>query len=93
MHLLGGFWIGLAFFYILPFKDISLNLISKILFFVCLVGIGWEVFEILVNDIIAQNPFNYLDTFSDLLFDISGGALSILYIFKKVIFEKKNEVQ
>jgi len=36
-----------------------------------------------VNDIITQNSFDFLDTISDLFFDLIGGALAVLYFFKK----------
>ncbi len=85
MHTLGGFWIGLASIYFLPPKNNSLNSVIKILLLVLVIGIGWEIYEIGVNDIIAQNPFNYLDTISDIFFDLAGGTFSILYFFKKII--------
>ncbi len=80
MHFLGGFWIGLLFFYFFPLKNNSFSVIFKLLLFVFLAGIGWEVYEILVNDIIAQNPFDYFDTISDICFDLSGGLCAILYV-------------
>lgn len=84
MHLLGGFWVGLLFIYFFPHSNISTGLIFKILFFVLFIGIGWEIYEILVNDIIVQNPFDYLDTISDICFDLSGGLCAILYLWKKL---------
>ena len=85
MHFLGGFWIGLLFFYLFPLKEnISCKLCLKTLFFVLLIGVGWEVFELLINDVIAQNSFDLLDTVSDLFFDLSGGLCAILYIWKKL---------
>ena len=80
MHFLGGFWIGLAFFYIFSPQNISGKLIFKILLLVLCIGIGWEVYEILVNDILAQNPFNFLDTLSDIFFDLFGGLCAMLYL-------------
>ncbi|MES3032324.1 MAG: hypothetical protein V4699_03740 [Patescibacteria group bacterium] len=80
MHTLGGLWIGLASIYLLPKADVSAKFVFKILSCVLLVGIGWEIFEILVNDVVAQNPFDYLDTASDICFDLFGGLCAILYI-------------
>lgn len=95
-HFLGGFWIGLAFFYIFLKKNyINYLDILKIIFFVLFIGIFWEIFEFIVNNYLAQNPFNILDTLSDIFFDLSGGILSILYFlksFKEVIFVAKKEV-
>ena len=85
MHFLGGFWVGLAYFYIFSPQSISLKLIFKILLAVLFIGIGWEVYEILVNDILAQNPFDFLDTLSDIFFDLFGGLCVILYrVWKKL---------
>ncbi|OGI95388.1 hypothetical protein A2917_02390 [Candidatus Nomurabacteria bacterium RIFCSPLOWO2_01_FULL_42_17] len=83
MHFLGGFWIGLLYLYLFSPKNISRALISRTLFFVLLVGVGWEVFEILVNEVLAQNSFDYLDTLADLILDLSGGLYAILYLWKK----------
>ncbi|MBI2627713.1 hypothetical protein HYW72_02150 [Candidatus Nomurabacteria bacterium] len=87
MHFFGGFWLGLVSVW---FFGESLKLWQeskifsvatfKILLFVFLVGIGWEVFEILVNDIVAQNSLDYLDIISDIFFDLFGGLCATLYI-------------
>ena len=84
MHFLGGFWIGLSFFYLFPSRSNSPNSVFKILLFVFIVGISWEIFEILFNNILAQNPFDILDTLSDIFFDLSGGLCAILYRWKKL---------
>ena len=42
------------------------------------VGLGWEVFEMLVNDVIAQNPFDFKDTSSDIFADLLGGFCAML---------------
>jgi len=97
MHFLGGLWIALLGFYLFLSKNQSFRLSSepkalagaiiKILLFVLLVGVGWEVFEISVNDVLARNPFNALDTFSDIFFDLSGGTLATLYFFKRIMLQ------
>lgn len=84
MHFLGGFWIGLASFYTFSLQSVSDKLIFKILLLVLFIGLGWEVFEILVNDVMAQNSFNFLDTLSDIFFDLSGGLCAMLYLWKKL---------
>ncbi len=93
MHFLGGFWVGLIYLYIFPTQSISRGLIVKILLSVLLIGIGWEVFEMIVNDIIVKNPFDYADTTSDILFDLAGGTFASLYFFKRIMFEKVSRVQ
>ena len=84
VHFLGGFWLGLVGIYFFPSSNRSLGSILKILLLVLLVGVGWEVFEIVVNDVIVQNPFDYLDSFSDILFDLGGGFCAILFLWKKL---------
>lgn len=91
MHFLGGFWIGLLYFYLSPSENISFKVILKTLLFVILIGIGWEIFEVLVNDVIARNPFNSLDTFSDICFDLAGGGTAIFYFFKRIIMPIKED--
>ena len=87
MHFLGGLFLGLGLIWLLssknPFLELSLELILKILAGVLLFGVFWEIFELLFNNIVAQNPFNYLDTSSDIFFDLSGGLCAILYIWRK----------
>ncbi len=83
MHFLGGFWLGLTSIYLFPPKNNSISSFLKILFLVLFTGVGWEVFEMVVNYAIAQNPFDILDTSSDLLFDLLGGLCAILYSWKK----------
>ena len=101
MHFIGGFWIGLVSFYLfftfnknsfLDFNALTLKFVLKILVCVLLIGICWEVFEILVNSVTIQDSFNYLDTFSDILFDLSGGAFATLYLMKRIILVKENKV-
>src|SRR3989339_607345 len=85
MHFLGGFWIGLLYFYIFPAENKSFYLIFKILLFTLFIGISWEVFEILFNNIIALNPFDFSDTLSDIFFDLAGGGVAIFYFFKRIM--------
>jgi len=94
MHFLGGFWLGLVFFYLFPPKESFLNYsaILKILLFVLLIGVGWEVFEIIFNNMLAHMSFNTLDTFSDVFFDLSGGGLAILYFLKRIMFKIESAV-
>lgn len=84
MHFLGGFWLGLAFFWFLKPKEISSKFIFKIILGVLLIGILWEIFEIAVDETTIGEPFNILDTASDIFFDLAGGFSAGLYYFKKV---------
>ncbi|HTE48724.1 MAG TPA: hypothetical protein VK675_02365 [Candidatus Paceibacterota bacterium] len=89
MHFQGGIWAGLAIIYLFPPKAYSIDSVLKILLAVFFIGVGWEVFEILVNETIARNPFNSLDTMSDIFFDLSGGATAVLYFFKRIMHDSE----
>jgi hypothetical protein len=89
MHFMGGIFIGLLIvWFLFPkiFKEyfppmLSLDLVLKIVVGVLLIGVSWEFFEILVNNIFARAPFNTLDTISDIFFDLAGGTFAIFYSF------------
>ncbi len=95
MHFLGGFWLGLYYVWLFPLKESEtlLSFVVKAILGVLLVGILWEIFQILVNNFIAQNPFDALDTLSDIFFDLAGGSCALIYFFKRIMFTNKNRVQ
>jgi TRAP-type C4-dicarboxylate transport system permease small subunit len=82
MHFLGGFWLGLSFIYLFWSKTVSVKLFIEIILGVLLLGVLWELFEVIFTNYIGQTPFNTLDTISDLCFDLAGGLSAILYIFR-----------
>lgn len=90
MHFLGGFWLGLIAIFLFSLRDDILKSIFKILFVVLFLGIGWEVFEIVVNNYITQNYFNYVDTISDISFDLAGGLFAVLYYLKNIMSAEEN---
>ena len=93
MHFLGGVWVGLASIYLFPPKDLSIKFIWRILFFVLLVGVGWEVFEVFVSRMTTESSyFNILDTISDVFFDLAGGVFAILYFLKRIMYINENKV-
>src|SRR3989338_10618649 len=66
MHFLGGFWLALAFIWVYNKEKLNSINILKVMLSVLLVGVAWEVFEVLVNQSLAKNLFDALDTLSDL---------------------------
>ncbi len=90
MHFLGGFFIALLSFHVFSPKNVNVKFVLKTLLLVLLIGIGWEWYEIFVNEIIARNPFDYVDAFSDIAFDIFGGAVAVLYFFKRIMLQSKD---
>ncbi len=93
MHFLGGFWIGLVCIWFFSSKEISLPVLAKIILLVLIIGVGWELFEILVNSFLAKNSFNILDTLSDIFFDLAGGTAALLYFLRKILPKVVNKVQ
>ena len=95
MHFLGGLWVGILFIWIFYGKKLDFSLIFKIIISVFLIGIFWEIFEIVVNNFTLADPFNLLDTISDVCFDVAGGAFAIWYFYyisRKTIFRTENTV-
>ncbi len=82
MHFLGGAFLALAYLYI--FSPVKFS-IWKLLLAVLLVGVGWEVFEIAVDEAVAKNGIALLDILSDLCFDLVGGAAASLYYLKRIV--------
>jgi VanZ family protein len=92
MHFLGGLWLGLISIYLFSLENTSFHSILKIFFMVLFIGIGWEIFEILIDKFITQNSFNFADTISDLFFDFIGGFFALLYLLKKIMSIKENKL-
>lgn len=93
MHFIGGLWAGLGLIYLFPSQNFSLRSVSLMLFLVFVIGAGWEIYEFFVNDFIAKNNLVFSDIFSDLIFDLLGGALGILYYFKMILPAQENRLQ
>jgi hypothetical protein len=90
MHFLGGLWVAFLLFYFFFNKNFYV-FVFQILLGVLLIGILWEIFEFFVNEIIATNPFNFLDTISDIFCDLAGGVLGLI-LYKKIFIKKENKV-
>lgn len=92
MHFMGGFFIGLLWMFVFPPKDLSFKSILKIILGVLFIGILWEVFEVFLNNYTVQNPFDMIDTLSDIFFDFVGGIFSFFYFSKRIINIKASPV-
>ena len=89
MHTLGGFWLALAVIFVFKVKEFSISNAKKIIMWVLIIGLLWEVFEFGVSEIILKNPLNTkVDTITDLICDTVGGMLGILYVFKNSFKDK-----
>lgn len=89
MHFLGGIWVGFIVIWFFKIEEILPKTILQIILGVLLIGIMWEFFEVVVNNYTTKNPFNILDTVSDVFCDLAGGAFAILYFLKKIMITKE----
>ena len=92
MHFLGGFFIALLVFWIFPTQKFSGNYLFKIILGLFVIGVGWEVFEIIFKNIIAGEIFNPLDTVSDIFCDLAGGSLAAIYFLKRIVIKGENDL-
>ncbi len=95
MHFSGGFWVALASIWLFSNTKSFFNksFVLKTFSLVFLVGVGWEIFEIIFCNYIAGNTFDVLDTTSDIFFDLAGGIFAILYFLKRIMLNTGNTVQ
>lgn len=97
MHFIGGVWLGLVFVWFFKKREVSLHLdfplIFKSIAWVLLVGILWEVFEFYFINYVAGQSFDRADTISDLLLDLSGGILVVLYFSHLTTISETNNVE
>jgi hypothetical protein len=89
MHFLSGFWLGLLLIWFLRTNEENMcrNMILTMVA-ILIIGISWEVYEFIVINHWAGYPFNFLDTTSDVFFDISGGLLATYYYMRKVWYNQ-----
>ena len=107
MHFLGGLWLGLVFIWVFLIKGtiflenslekitdlINFKLITKIILAILIVGVSWEIFEIIFNNILAGTSFDLLDTVSDIFCDLAGGVFAILFfLIKRIMLKKEDKV-
>jgi len=93
LHFFGGAWVaGMAFWYLSPHLGMrspsgGLSLGDRIpklewviLLSVFIVGIGWEIFEIIVNTATNTDWYSYIDGASDIFFDMVGAFAMWFFI-------------
>ncbi len=95
MHMIGGIWLGVLFYYLFAEK---LSWISKAhplffllagLGFVILIGVFWEWLDFFLDVIVFKSyPYNaepgyiLFDTHTDFFNDLLGGAIALLGLIK-----------
>jgi hypothetical protein len=93
MHFLGGVWVGFFFIYIYSPSHLNNKSVFKIASSVLLIGLSWEVFEFVVNNVIGRVPFNSFDSISDIFWDMVGGLSAIFLFFKLIMPSGENKIQ
>ncbi len=80
------FWGGVVVLFVLLYTLYPLVTLLRVrhqfllLLGVFFVGVGWEVFEYIMNNWWAGQTFSLLDTLSDICFDMAGGGVALLYV-------------
>lgn len=82
MHFAGGFFLALLTIWILERGKVRISFL-KIFFGVLIVGIGWELFELITFESTLEISLNSLDTLSDICFDLAGGLTAIIWYNSK----------
>jgi hypothetical protein len=85
MHFIGGMTVLFLLVYIFYNKiSTKQNIpVGQLLLAVFFIGFSWEIYEQLVSVLISHNPQIYIDSISDIFFDLAGGVFGLLYIMKK----------
>lgn len=87
MHFLGGVWVAAILLWFFPVTERSKNYFLKVSLGVLFVGLSWEVFEYVFNNVLAGNVFDPTDTISDVFFDMAGGLSLIWYFSKRILYQ------
>ena len=85
MHLVGGAALALFVMWLFSIKVDQKQGIFTIILGVLILGIGWEAFEFVVKQNVSEKGFNFIDTFSDLCFDLAGGLFALVYFTKGIM--------
>ena len=99
LHFSGGLWTGLFVLWFMfnsgraPFEAKKLPLyilIIAILSFTALIGVFWEFFEFILDEITGYKSYsakvaleNFKDTIDDLFFDLLGALTNVVFLKRK----------
>ncbi len=87
LHILGGAWVLLAVMWVFATFG-KAHTWASLIGIVILIGVAWELFEALIG---APRETKYvLDTSLDLLMDVFGAALGILFVRRRVAMLNNN---
>jgi hypothetical protein len=84
MHFVGGFTTLLLLAYLsydrLQYDFLFYRKIILLILGAVLVGILWEVFEYVFNNIIAGVPWDIVDTSADIFWDTTGAVAALVFL-------------
>lgn len=88
MHIMGGMFLSLLSGALFFKKIRSLSqreVLVTILLFVLIVGLGWELFEYIVQAFIKDAPLASIpDSIKDMVMDLLGGLLTSLFVLRAI---------
>lgn len=91
MHFLGGVFTALLslwfFVRVVPARFLPNTLwgwVITVLLSVFIVGLAWEMYELIVDLITGAGDYVYLDAFSDLWNDLAGGCFSLVCFISRI---------
>jgi len=89
VHILGGFWIAItAIWFCLEFKHIEtiINYKTKyfiaILVYVLIIGVIWEIFELISGNTFLHSSNFWTDSTSDMINNFLGGFIAYVYFIR-----------
>ena len=92
LHLVGGFWIGLVYLEWGKIRNekfaLSEGEVFKVILFALMIGLAWEVFEVVYDLSLAENsrflPLNggLFDTAKDLILDMVGALIATFTVYR-----------
>jgi hypothetical protein len=97
MHIMGGMFLALSAGALFFKKLLPLSLKERlvvVLLFVLVMGIGWEIFEYLVQALIKGIQLaNIPDSIKDIFMDLFGGTLASFFVLRRLKMYNKGHVK
>jgi hypothetical protein len=85
MHFLGGVWIAMLITWYLADENFTIESVGRVILGAFIVGLAWEVLELLLNEQFVQNAYDLPDTLSDIFFDLSGAFTAVFYVALRIM--------
>ncbi len=97
VHFLGGAWVAMVVLAAVPYVFVEIhnkkNLIMIVLSMVLIVGILWEIFEVIIGFSVVNDSLFIKDTITDLCADLFGGAVVLIAGAQQLILWNQKKQQ